>query len=587
MYKLIIILLLCILIMPVVAQEEAPVIPVINHQVQINEQPTRGGTRINNFAATLAMENDILAIGAMYELFHDDAGAHRGAVYVYRLVNDQWFFETKLINPLADDSTFGLSIAVENGVLAVSSAGYRVHFYEHDALNGWTQTGLALDNDVSASDNFGYKIALANNTLVVSERIWATGFVHVYKKELGNWNLKQTLTGDPNPSGDASRFFGSALDISEDGNLIVVGEPEGWRVDNQNPLGAAYIYSFDGLWNFEKMLTESGAGAFGFSVDLIGDGNNMLLAVSDTGQYSEDPFMDISGSVYIYNRATGWSDLNQFAATSDITFDQFGATVQFVGQPENAALIVSALPYPLPEGQPAPARFYIFDVQTGSLIGEIISPSETDLDGDGVVDTDQFGRIISIDDVGENLKIAVGAPGGSSLGDAQVFIYSHNPAPQEMVNAGNFESSSRDVILNAWSRTPGAKLKCLDKGNGSPCAVKFVSGIASRVWQNVDLSQIGLFPGDAVLFQADAKVKGASSLKMKLKVVYGDGFKAVVTLRVNNTGGAYRRVMSAPAVFIANRPLAKIQIKVNHNHLGGAAFLDNVSLVRVAGSSAR
>jgi hypothetical protein len=564
------------------AQEIEPVIPTINHQVEINPPTTvsRGRDASNGFGQSLMVDDDLLIVGSPMEVNHNNRAPYYGAAYVYRLVGQEWAFQQKIINPLSGPQNFGSAVAIENGRLAVGSWSYGVYFYDYDVVSGlWIQSDLILDEDDRWDDGYAGRIAWQNDVLVTNDLLEA----HIYRDVAGVWTKEISVSGEPERPFDP-RLFGDALEVSADGQIVIIGEPDLYTVDHTNPEGAAYIYRFDGgNWNLETKLIEIGAGAFGTGIDILGTGNDAVLAIGDSGIYGLD--VDISGTVYLYS-GNGWTRQHQISLAEDLTRDQFGASVQLVGQPQNAALIATAYPTINNSGQLPPARFFIFDVNTGQQIGEITSPADQDYDGDGVPNVDNFGASISIDGVGEFLKIAVGAPGATQTGGAKIYLFSHNPSPEELVNAGDFEPAPRALILNSWNTTPGAKLKC-GRGVDLSCGVKFVSGIPSKITQSVDLTQFPLSPGDGLLFQMDAKVKGESAVKVKLKVIYADGFRAVVPLRIENTGGVFRRVMTAPAIFIANRPLDRIVISIKHTWLGGAAFLDNVSLVRVAGSAAR
>jgi hypothetical protein len=591
--------LLCIILLLIVSgtlsgQESEPVVPVINHQTTIEEpnEVTRSETRNTNFGVSMAKSSDLLVIGAPSEFIEGSGHNHPGAVYIYRFNNGQWTLEQKLVNPFTQEtglSAFGSSVAIQDGILAIASRGYGVYFYTFNGIE-WSQSDLVEDNDTNDWDGYGTKMALEGNSLAVSDvetgGAYVVGKVHLYRNIANVWTHEITLTGDINADSDFERFFGTGIAFNEDASVIAIGEPEQLRTNNMSPEGAVYIYAFNGTsWELETTLIEPLAGGFGFSLDMIGTEANTILAVGDTGAYSEEPLIDLSGNAYIYSRSSNWGRIHRFSAPEEIVFDQFGYSVELIGTPLDSALIVVSLPQRHAAIPLATARFYIFNVITGAQIGEVISPSETDFDNDGQIDSDGFGREIITDGIGSSLEIIVSAT-GKFEGQARVFLYGHNPNPAELVNSGDFENSSRDLILNAWNRTPGAKLRC-GRGVDASCGVKFKSGINAKITQSVDLSQFPILPGDGLLFQMDVKVKGASAIKAKLKVFYSDGFSAVVPLRVENTGGVFRTVMTAPAIFIANRPLDRIVISIKHTWLGGAAFLDNVSLVRVAGSAAR
>lgn len=583
-----ILLMLMFLIVSLVHAQEEPVIPIINHQFQISEPATEARTRSTNFGAILAAENDLLVIGAPAESIYVDSVLYRGAIYIYRNVDETWTFEQKIINPLSSaesDAAFGVSADIDGGRLAVGANGSAVYFYTNQ--NGlWELATTVFDDDIDGFDFYSAKIRLHDNLLIVADiqsdgGAYPSGSVYVYRETAGAWSLEATLTGDPTHISDYTYAFGSSIAINDDNSIIAVGEPE--HPSNYGGLqfkGAVYVFKHDGpQWTNETIL--EGAGAFGVSLDALGTAQDTVLAVGDTGAYTETS--GVSGKVHIFRNASGWAQVGEYTDPTDILYDQFGYTVKMIGTSQNPAVIVAMIPAREPDYSIDPARFYVFEIETGLQLMEMVSPGETDFDDDGIIDTDQFGRAIVIEGQGEALKIIVGAV-GKSLGDGIIYVFSYDPSPEEMVESGDFETPpGRDLILDSWNTTLGAKRRC-DENN---CFIKFKSGVNSKVTQNVDLSSITLLPGDGVLFQADILVKGISSVKAKMKIIYVDGFVAQVNMRVMNTEGVYRRVMSAPAVFVANRPLAAIKVKFQHNGVGGSAFLDNVSLVRAAGQSAR
>lgn len=574
MNKLLALLIFLAITVPVLAQaSEPPPIPVLNHQFQISgpaPEAARANGRNTGFGYVLAIENDVLAVGAPRES-NGNTTAHFGAVYIYRNVSNVWTFEQKISNPYIgldnESSGFGVSVVLDNGRLAVSHAPHGVYFYTNNGTE-WVHDGTVFDLDTDR-DGYGGNIALHSDVLIVNDGILHIGEVHVYRKVAGTWTYETTIA-DPAPILFEERF-GSALDISDDGSVIAISRPGAYRINNDNPQGTILIYSYNGTeWALETEIIEQGA--FGYSLDL----SSTLLAVGETG--SEN----VPGQVYVYDRAQSWAETAVFSDDIDSPIGFFGHTVKMIS---NQALFVAAIPQRVSLEEPLePGRFFVYDLTTKAEISEIISTGEMDSDNDGFPDSDLFGHALAIDGIGDLMKIAVGAPGG--FGAQNSYVFSHNPNPEQLVDSGDFEAGERGLILDAWNTTPGAKLVC-GRGVDGTCGVKFKSGVSSKVTQSVDLTQFPLNFGDGLLWQADVKVKGEGAVKAKLKVFYVDGFSTIVPLRIENTGGVYRTVMTAPAIFIASRPLDRIVVSIKHTATGGAAFIDNVSLVRVAGNSAR
>lgn len=98
------------------------------------------------------------------------------------------------------------------------------------------------------------------------------------------------LIQSPNPRDNGA--FGYSVDITEDGNEIVIGEPAGGGTS-----GNAYVYSRSA--NIWSLQTTFSAGIlnddFGFSVKFSGDGNYLAIGSSTAGR------------VYVYKKSgTSW-----------------------------------------------------------------------------------------------------------------------------------------------------------------------------------------------------------------------------------------------------------------------------------------
>ena len=100
----------------------------------------------------------------------------------------------------------------------------------------------------------------------------------------------------------ANDFLGNSVKVSDDGSTMVVGAHG--EDDKGSAAGAVYIYSWDGSnWTGEEKLTASDGAAndyFGWTVDISEDGNTILV-----GAYGDDDSHTNSGSVFIYSAVTG------------------------------------------------------------------------------------------------------------------------------------------------------------------------------------------------------------------------------------------------------------------------------------------
>lgn len=148
---------------------------------------------------------------------------------------------------------------------------------------------------------------------------------------------------------DESERFGHSIDISADGNTLVVGNPDedsdavGINGDQSNNLrsrsGAAYVFvRNNGRWQQQAYLKASNpdrTDLFGNSVSISSDGNT--LAVSATGEGSILPGINpdqssndsrFVGAVYVFKRVNNiWAQTTYIKASNPDEHDLFGDSV--------------------------------------------------------------------------------------------------------------------------------------------------------------------------------------------------------------------------------------------------------------------
>jgi hypothetical protein len=110
----------------------------------------------------------------------------------------------------------------------------------------------------------------------------------------GGGQYVPTAVPIPPPGSTVAPATQGIVSINNDGTIIALGI---W--DDNNNIGAVYIYAFDGTnWNLQGSkitgLGEVGQGLFGNSVSLNGAGNLLAVGCPEEGANNE-------GAVYIYN----------------------------------------------------------------------------------------------------------------------------------------------------------------------------------------------------------------------------------------------------------------------------------------------
>ena len=132
--------------------------------------------------------------------------------------------------------------------------------------------------------------------------------------------------------------FGNVLDLSADGNTLVVGAP---REDSSltgvnstatdttiNDSGAVYVFTkSNNVWQQEAYIKASNTGAddhFGSSISLSGDGKTLVVGAENEAGNSNAKLN--SGAVYVFYKATSsWAQQAYLKPTYSDDNDQFGA----------------------------------------------------------------------------------------------------------------------------------------------------------------------------------------------------------------------------------------------------------------------
>lgn len=204
--------------------------------------------------------------------------------------------------PATDEGTSGLHET------ASQSAGYR---------GGWRQTGLLTPRE--GTTLFGGSVALGGGWLLVG----ATGKAVLYEATDGGWDRQRTFSRGP-----ADGEFGSPVGLGGDGSVAAIGRPGA----DEEP-GRVYVTERSGgSWGSLRSLTPDDATAgsnFGSSLDLSDDGDHLIVGASETGS---------DRTVRVFTRRSGgWVEtgelVSQFSDGSS-----FGQTVAIDGSGDTAVV---------------------------------------------------------------------------------------------------------------------------------------------------------------------------------------------------------------------------------------------------------
>lgn len=248
--------------------------------------------------------NAIIGQGAQHELGHSTAmnddgtrivlgspgrGYYDGGMEVYELdANGDWVQLGNAILPSEQDGYAGLSIDINGaGDIVVYGApttnSLKGLAKAYQLVNGqWEEFGQTIEGPTRSF--YGGSVALdsSGKRLVVGGRLgdYTLGSVDIYDYDdaTSQWVLNHGLNGEAYYD-----RFGNDVDISEDGNRIVVGAftSDGQDIDRYNA-GEFVVYDYDkatGDWNVvgQKVIGSSSNDQMGDTVTISGDGTHIVV----------------------------------------------------------------------------------------------------------------------------------------------------------------------------------------------------------------------------------------------------------------------------------------------------------------------
>ena len=315
---------------------------------QLSKLVASDGAANDNFGYSVAVSYDgtTVVVGAYLD---DDKGTDSGSAYIYKYNGTDWN-KTKLVaSDGAAGDYFGYSTAASgDGNTVVVGTRYddttgtdtgSAYIYKYDGTN-WDETKLVA-SDVSTNDWFGYSVDVSGdgNTVVVGaygdgDKGSLSGSAYVYKYNGTGWDETKLVASD----GAENDVFGLNVAVSGDGTTVVVGA---YGDDDKGSLsGSAYVYKYNGTdWDETKLVASDGAADdyFGSSVAVSYDGSIVVA-----GAIIDDTIAGTnSGSVYVFNyNGTGWDETN-LVASDGAANDYFGTSVAVSG--DGNTIVVGAM----------------------------------------------------------------------------------------------------------------------------------------------------------------------------------------------------------------------------------------------------
>jgi hypothetical protein len=320
------------------------------------------------FGVRVAISGDTAVVTA--DADDDDVnGADSGSAYVFTRSGTTWSLQAKLT--AADGAPvdlFGYSVALSDDTAVFGAK------FDDDDVNGvdsgsayvfvrsgttWSQQAKLTAADGEPGDEFGYSVAIAGDTVVVTaysdDDVHGidSGSAYVFTRAGAMWSQQAKLVAADGVAGD---LFGVRAAVFGDTALIGARFTD----DSGDNSGSAYVFTRAGaIWSQQAKLTaEDGAAGddFGYSVSI--SGNSALV-----GAQSDDNNINgvDSGSAYLFTRSgTTWSQYAKLTAADGSAGDQFGGRVAMSG---NTAIIGARLADDNVKGGDSGAAYVFTDVR--------------------------------------------------------------------------------------------------------------------------------------------------------------------------------------------------------------------------------
>ncbi len=319
-------------------------------------------------------------------------------------------------------------------------SGY-VEVYDWDGST-WIQRGNRLIGDSITLEGFGAAVSLSadGNTLAVgvfngkNSLGYRCGVVKIYDWDGSTWDLRGTIEGEGNPSPlletDA---FGSAIDLSPDGNKIVIGGPSNTKLAGTLQIqGHCRVYHWSGTSFVQIGDDIDGSNAleeFGEDVAINSAGDKIVVGIPE---YSQN--IGEGGAVVSFQ----WNG-NSWVQAGDTLFglfqqDQFGKSVSMT--PDGLSIIIGV-------PQLTNGAVLVFDWNGNNWVQRGLSIVGSNSRAGGDVDISYDGNIIAIGEYGANFS------------DGQVRVFKWNggswiQVSNSITTTGSTIAFGSSVALNAW-----------------------------------------------------------------------------------------------------------------------------------------
>jgi hypothetical protein len=289
------------------------------------------------FGCAVAVSGDTALIGTDPHDIPGGRGGFDGAAYVFTRSAGSWTQQAKLISADgAGYDGFGSSVALSDDTALVgamirdSTGAYAGAAYVFTRAAGtWTQQAELTAADGASQDLFGFAVALSGDTALVgapqhdAAGLFDAGAAYVFARADGVWTQQKELIAS---DGTATDLFGYAVALSA--GTALIGAPSR-DVSGMASAGAAYVFTRAArAWKQQAELIARDCAAdddFGWAVAVSGDTALVGAPFHDTAVVN-------TGAAYVFTRAAGaWAQREKLIDSDGAEGDYFGDTVALAG----------------------------------------------------------------------------------------------------------------------------------------------------------------------------------------------------------------------------------------------------------------
>lgn len=302
-----------------------------NTWVQQAKIAAADGSADDGFGNSVAISGDYAVVGA--RAHNTNGNLDQGAAYVFLRSGNNWIQNAKLVaNDGASGDQFGSRVKISGNDIVVGAASDDIgasanqgsaYVFVRNGTN-WVQQAKLVASDGAANDFFG-NVSISGDYVVVGapgDDIGASvdqGSAYVFFRTGTSWAQVVKLTA---PDGDAFDDFGCSTGIS--GQWVIVGARSDDIGSTVNQ-GSAHIFRRDPLtWEHDKKLSlplGSTAGAFGIDVAIS---NGFAIVGASNEQVNGTAI----GSAFLYALTnTSWEFKSKFVPSDGALNDSFGFSV--------------------------------------------------------------------------------------------------------------------------------------------------------------------------------------------------------------------------------------------------------------------